>query len=82
MIDFLNDINAQKPSDKNIIISGGIKDPLQGYILKQSCDLNSIIGMASGVLKHAMGDYEDLQAYLMEVRECFMMAQAFLLKKE
>lgn len=82
MIQYLNVLHAQSPTDKDIIISGGVKDPLSGHILRQSCALNSVIGMASGVLKHAMGDYDDLRAYLIEVKECLAMAQAFVIKAD
>ena len=82
MIEFVNALTAQNPSDKEIIISGGIKDPLQGYILKESMNMNAVIGMASGVLKHAMDEYEDLQIYLSNVRDCFAMAYAFVIKAD
>lgn len=80
MIDYLNALNGVKQSDIEIIISGGIKDPLTGYVLKEKLQMNAIIGMAGNVLKHAVGDYEDLRAYLTEARECFAMAQAFIKK--
>ncbi len=82
MIAHLNALHAKTRSDKHIIISGGVKDPLNGHILRQSCAMPSAIGMASGVLKHAMGDYETLQAYLTQVRESFAMAQAFVVKAD
>ena len=78
MIDYLNALNDVKQSNIEVIISGGITDPLTGYILKEKLRMNAIVGMASNVLKHAMGDYDDLYAYLTEARECFAMAQAFI----
>jgi isopentenyl-diphosphate delta-isomerase len=78
MIGFLNDINTDKKSDIEIIISGGVKDPLSGHILMQELHMNSIIGMASNILKYAMQDYDILQRYLCDVQECFAMAQAYI----
>ncbi len=78
MVDYLNALNQNRRSDIDIIISGGIKDPLSGYILKEKLQMNAVIGMASTVLKYALGDYAELQNYLQEVKECFMMAEAFI----
>ncbi|MEM6812624.1 MAG: isopentenyl-diphosphate delta-isomerase, partial [Pseudomonadota bacterium] len=82
MIDYLNDLNSQKTTDIEVIISGGVKDPVTGHILKEKLELNSIVGMASNVLKYALKDYSELQAYLIDVRESFSMAKCFLIKED
>ncbi|MGB1077099.1 MAG: isopentenyl-diphosphate delta-isomerase, partial [Bdellovibrionales bacterium] len=80
MIEYLNTLQKNQKTDVEIIISGGIKDPVTGHILKERLEMNAVIGMASSVLKHAMGEYEDLQKYLHETKECFAMAKAFIKK--
>ncbi|MBR9920086.1 MAG: type 2 isopentenyl-diphosphate Delta-isomerase [Bacteroidetes bacterium] len=47
-----------------LIISGGISDFLDGYYLTQKASLPAIYGQASGFLKHARGNYEELQRYV------------------
>ena len=80
MIGFLNTLNQAKKSNIEIIISGGVKDPVTGHILMKNLQMNSVIGMASNVLKYAMEDYDILQNYLSELKECFAMAQSFIVK--
>ena len=75
MIDWLNELPGEKP---NIIISGGIKDPIIGHDLMVGYQGESVVGMASEVLKHALGDYEELRVFLLELKECFALAQAYL----
>jgi len=48
---------------QEIIISGGVKNFLDGYYLIERCPMNAIFGQASGFLKHAM-DYESLRKYV------------------
>jgi isopentenyl-diphosphate delta-isomerase len=78
MIEYLNALQQVQKSDVEVIVSGGIKDPVTGYILKEKLEMNAVIGMAGTVLKYAMGDYEELQSYLHETKECFSMAKAFI----
>lgn len=78
MIGFINTLIKAEPSEIEVIISGGVKDPLQAHTLMQSLELNSVVGMAGQLLKHASGDYEALQSYLNGVREEFAMAKSFI----
>lgn len=80
MINYLNALEGKHKHNMGIIISGGIKDPLAGHILQQKLEMNSVIGMASNVLKYALQDYSVLQSYLLEVRECFAVADAYITK--
>ncbi|MBD64493.1 MAG: type 2 isopentenyl-diphosphate Delta-isomerase [Halobacteriovoraceae bacterium] len=74
MIQWLNSANATKP----IIISGGITDPLQGHTLRCAYQGQSIVGMASEVLKYAMNDYQELRSFLVQLKEQFEMATCFI----
>ncbi len=48
---------------KQLIISGGIKNFLDGYFLVRKSKLSAIYGMASGFLRHARGSYDGLRSY-------------------
>lgn len=49
---------------KEIIVSGGVKNFLDGYYLISSLNLKSVYGQASSFLKHARGSYEELYNYV------------------
>ncbi len=61
-----------------IIISGGVRDYLDGYYLTQSSLLPAIYGQASAFLAHAQGDYKDLQVYMKAQIRGLEAAKAFL----
>lgn len=63
---------------RNIIISGGIRDYLDGYCLIQRATLPAVYGQASGFLKHAQGDYETLKRYIQTQKRGLELAFAFL----
>ena len=63
---------------KQVIISGGIKNFLDGYYLINKLAVSSIYGQASGFLKHACGSYEDLQVYVESQIRGLELANAFL----
>jgi isopentenyl-diphosphate Delta-isomerase len=67
---------------RQVIISGGVRDFLDGYYLTQQSKFPALYAHASGFLKHAMGDYEDLQAYVSQQKEGYHMAKTFLRIKE
>lgn len=48
----------------DLIISGGVKDFLDGYYLINKCEAHAVYGQASSFLKHAMGSYEGLQKHV------------------
>ncbi|MDI1233902.1 MAG: isopentenyl-diphosphate delta-isomerase [bacterium] len=66
MVDFAN-LAVNQLGDKalcrNLIISGGVKDFLDGYYLIQKANTNAVYAQASAFLKHATGDYETLRNY-------------------
>ncbi|MBK8055541.1 MAG: type 2 isopentenyl-diphosphate Delta-isomerase [Saprospiraceae bacterium] len=63
---------------KEVIISGGISDFLDGYYLTNKLQLPSIYGQASGFLKHAQGNYEALSEYVHMQIEGFKLAKSML----
>lgn len=78
-------INAYSRAGKEIncnkvIISGGIKNFLDGYYHMQRCTLPSIYAQASGFLKYAM-DYSELEKFCQIQIEGLKMANAFLTLK-
>jgi len=82
MLDWSNAIkNEQEVACETIIVSGGVKDFLDGYYFIKKSNFNTIYGQASGFLKYATGDYEDLQQYVEMQIEGLKMAQAFLTVK-
>lgn len=67
MIGFYNCLNEElenNHSNADILISGGVRNFVDGYYYTQKIDANAIYGQASAFLKHARGSYEDLQEYV------------------
>ena len=63
---------------KNIIISGGIKDPLEGQALRGKIKTNSVFGMAQALLPFAQQDYDSLRNYLIQLRRTLQFEQTRL----
>jgi isopentenyl-diphosphate delta-isomerase len=62
MVESVNSLmQTLTPECKELIISGGIKNFLDGYFLIQKSELPAIYGMASTFLKYAQEDYEQLR---------------------
>ncbi len=66
----------------NLIISGGIRDFLDGYYLLQQSPLPAVYGQASGFLKYARGDYADLRDFVQSQLRGLELAAAFLRIKQ
>jgi len=84
MIDFANEILNASDSDlkcREFIISGGVSSGMQGFILNESLRSNSVVGMAASFLKHAMGEYSELQTYMLELRSEYLLASAYIKRK-
>ncbi len=75
MIDILN---ALPIHGKEFIISGGVKNVLDGYELKMRLKAPSLIGMASALLAPAQKGYEDLKAEFLQMREGLLVAKHIL----
>jgi isopentenyl-diphosphate Delta-isomerase len=67
-----------KPGCRQIIISGGIHSFLDGYYYISKSILPAIYGQASGLLRHARGDYKELQQFLIGQINGLIFARAFL----
>lgn len=78
----LNDVNRLveeiQPACKQLIISGGVKNYLDGYYWVSKSKLPAVYGMASTVLKQAFGDYEILRRFLDNEIKAYRLAQAYL----
>lgn len=63
---------------KQVIISGGLRDFLDGYYLMNKLILPSIYGHASEFLKYARSDYQGLKAFAQQQVEGLKLAKAYL----
>lgn len=64
MLEMVNELAENETiQTKNLIISGGIRNFLDGYYLIGKSKLPAVYGMASGFLKYAQGDYSDLKIF-------------------
>lgn len=81
MIDEINKIYRAQKTDvrcKSVIISGGLKDYLDGYYMMQKCSMNSVYGQASAFLEHAREDYDHLREFIQLQIEGLKLANAYL----
>ena len=81
MVDFTNQIIVElgdKMRCKQVIVSGGVKDFLDGFYLTKKLNTPSIYGQASSFLKHAQGDYGDLESYIESQIRGLELAEAYL----
>jgi len=63
---------------KQIIISGGIKNFLDGYYHVHLAEVTSSYAMASGFLKYALESEEELEEFVQYQLKGYDMAQAML----
>lgn len=66
MVNFVNGILSEPNADikcKHLIVSGGLKNYLDGYYLIRKSKLNAVYAQASAFLKHATGEYSELKKY-------------------
>ncbi len=63
---------------RQIIISGGVKNFLDGYYLIHRAHLPAVYGQASAFLRHATGDYKALHTYVEAQVRGLELAQAYL----
>ncbi len=80
MVDSVNQILKENPHPacRQLIISGGIQNALDGYYLTSVSQLPSVFGMASAVLKHASENYESLAGFLKNQIQTLSLAKAYL----
>lgn len=77
----IEDLN-QELRCREIIVSGGIKNYLDGYYCLNSLSLPAIYGQASAFLKHALVSYEQLEQYIEGQKKGLQVAYAFLKAKK
>lgn len=81
MVDMVNALATELGSRQRcqtFIVSGGIKNFLDGYSCISKLAFPAVYGQASGFLAHARGDYADLSNYLQRQIEGLELARAFL----
>lgn len=80
MVDSVNHILKENPNPvcRQLIISGGIQNALDGHYLTSKSQLPSVFGMASAVLKHASESYESLEHFLKNQIQALSLAKAYL----
>lgn len=80
MVDFVNRIVKEEIglACRQIIVSGGVSNFLDGFYHTEKLVLPSIYGQASAFLKHATGTYADLQRFITAQVDGFRVAQAML----
>lgn len=83
MVGYVNEIlhTEKNPGFREVIISGGIKDFLDGYYLLKKLKTPAVYGQASGFLMHAMESYEDLHKYVESQIDGLRLAFAYLTLK-
>lgn len=85
MVNILNDIITTGSTElncKTVIVSGGLKDFLDGYYYIQKAKTNAIYGHASKFLKYALQSQEALDEFTRYQTEGLLLARAFLKLKE
>ncbi|NJL74942.1 MAG: type 2 isopentenyl-diphosphate Delta-isomerase [Saprospiraceae bacterium] len=81
MVEMTNAVLAElgeKVCCTQVIISGGVRHFLDGYYLMNKLHTHCVYAQASGFLRHAMGDYEDLYQYVTSQVKGLALARAFL----
>jgi isopentenyl-diphosphate Delta-isomerase len=83
MVDFANKCFAYgNIKTKQLIISGGVKNFLDGYYLMKKSNLPAIYGQASTFLEYARGEYETLRQYVLMQKKGLELANKYLVIKE
>ncbi|MFN8295481.1 MAG: hypothetical protein U0T69_04760 [Chitinophagales bacterium] len=80
MVTFINELKDELGDlvlCKQFIISGGIKNFLDGYYLMEKLQAPAVYGQASALLKHAEQSYEALEQFLHYQTEGLKLAKAF-----
>lgn len=81
MLGFVNQIKTElgeRCKVQHLIISGGVRDFLDGYFLVKKSAIPAVYGQASGFLRHARGEYAELQTFVQAQVRGLELAQAFL----
>ena len=84
MVESLNAIVEQEfeVNCKQVIVSGGIQNFLDGYYLINKSKLSAVYGQASVMLRHAQADYDTLVEFLTSQVEGLKIAYSYLRIKQ
>ncbi len=85
MADLVNELTYEMGNEikcREIIVSGGIKNFLDGYYCIEKLGLPAIYGQASTLLRYAKESYNQLDVYLAQQIEGLKIAYSFLKIKE
>jgi len=82
MVQFLNELARGNSAftQKQIIISGGIENCLDGFYLRENLEYTSVIGQAKNFLVHAE-TFEELSAFTENEIASLVLAQSYLVAK-
>ncbi len=81
MVDFTNEILEKSKAEiacKKLIISGGVKNFLDGYYLTESAKMPAIYAQASEMLRYALQGYDELKDYIQSQIKGLQMAHKLL----
>lgn len=83
MIGYVNTIlrTEKNPVCRDVIVSGGIKNFLEGFYLIRKIETPAVYGQASGFLLHAKENYEELHDYVEGQIKGLKMAYTYLTVK-
>lgn len=81
MVDWYNEITQNGSIAfpcREVIISGGLRDFLDGYYLTHKIQAKAVYGQAAAFLKHARGSYEDLSQFILQQIKGYRLAKTYL----
>lgn len=81
MVRTLNGLLDGTQKTQHLIVSGGVRNYLDGYYLTELSDLPAIYGQASAFLRYAREDYATLQRYVTLQIKGLELARAFLVPR-
>ena len=83
MVDIINNmaLEGNQFACNQLIISGGIRNYLDGFYLTQKSIIPAIYAQASLFLKYSRGHYSELQQFVTDQIEGYKMAKSFLTLK-
>lgn len=77
MNNLVDEMGAERKCGE-LIISGGVKNFLDGYYLVENSTLPAIYGQAASFLRNAREDYSELKKYVKQQTEGYQLARQFL----
>jgi isopentenyl-diphosphate delta-isomerase len=80
MVDIINNLHhrGEEFTCNQLIISGGIRNYLDGYYLTQKSLVPAIYAQASHFLQHSRGTYDELRQCILDQIEGYHMAKSYL----